>query len=112
MSFSTILFKYDENERRLIRNIEAKNKKLINAKEAVVFNNTCIYIYIYFSIFFIKQQPTLSPVEIIIGQVPAVSKAVSTPYQCTRYESIPLQCYGFISRWGCPGIPNEKLNPG
>ena len=46
-----------ENIKRKIRNIETTEKKLVNAKIAVIFNNTClnenllrdflIYIFIY-----------------------------------------------------------------
>ena len=47
MNFGNLFFQQPYNIRKQVRNIETDEKKLIQAKMAVVFNNTCIYIYIY-----------------------------------------------------------------
>ena len=58
MNFGNLLYIQPENIFKNIRNIETTEKKLANAKIAVIFNNTClnenllprffnIYIYIY-----------------------------------------------------------------
>ena len=58
MNFGNLLFQQPYNIRKQLRNIETNEKKLIQAKMAVVFNYTCInenllptftniYIYIY-----------------------------------------------------------------
>ena len=46
MNFRNLLFQQPYNIRKQVRNIETNEKKLIQAKMAVVFNNTCIYIYV------------------------------------------------------------------
>ena len=40
--FGNLLFQQPFNIRKQVRNIETHEKKLIQAKMAVVFNNTCI----------------------------------------------------------------------
>ena len=47
MNFGNVLFQPPYNIRKQVRNIETHEKKLIQAKMDVVFNNTYIYIYIY-----------------------------------------------------------------
>ena len=47
MTFGNLLFQQPYNIRKQVRNIETNEKKLIQAKMAVVFNNTHTYIYIY-----------------------------------------------------------------
>jgi hypothetical protein len=48
MSFGNLLFDLPPSARNLVRLIEKMNKKIINKKLALVFNQTCIkYIYIY-----------------------------------------------------------------
>ena len=47
MNFGNLLYIQPENIKRNIRNIETTKKKLANAKIAVIFNNTCLNIYIY-----------------------------------------------------------------
>ena len=47
MNFGNLLFQQPYNIRKQVKNIETNEKKLIQAKMAVVFNNTCINIYIY-----------------------------------------------------------------
>ena len=42
MYFGNFLFQQPYNIRKQARNIETNEKKLIQAKMAVVFNNTCI----------------------------------------------------------------------
>ena len=42
MNFENVLFQQPYNIRKQVRNIETHEKKLIEAKMAVVFNNTCI----------------------------------------------------------------------
>ena len=63
MNFVKLLFQQPYNIRKQVRNIETQEKKLIQAKMAVVYNNTCInenllnthththtYMYIYIHI--------------------------------------------------------------
>ena len=45
MNFGNVLFQQPYNIRKQVRNIETNEKKLIQARMAVVFNNTCINIY-------------------------------------------------------------------
>ena len=42
MNFGNLLYIQPENIKRNIRNIETTEKKLANAKIAVIFNNTCL----------------------------------------------------------------------
>ena len=42
MNFGNLLFQQPYNIRKQVRNIETNEKKLIQTKMAVVFNNTCI----------------------------------------------------------------------
>ena len=53
MNFGNLLFQRPYNIRKQVRNIETNEKKLIQAKMAVVFNNTCINIYTLTSYVFI-----------------------------------------------------------
>ena len=46
-SFGNILHSHEPEPRQCIRRLESLNKKKISAHYAVVFNKTCIYIYIY-----------------------------------------------------------------
>ena len=46
MNFGNLLFQQPYNITKQVRNMETNEKKLIQAKMAVVFNNTCINIYI------------------------------------------------------------------
>ena len=41
-NFANFLFVFSQETRRLIRNIENIDKKLINCQLAVVFNETCL----------------------------------------------------------------------
>ena len=41
-NFANFLFLFNQETRRLIRNIENIEKKLINCQLAVVFNETCL----------------------------------------------------------------------
>ena len=47
MNFRNLLFQQPYNIRKLVRNIEINEKKLIQAKMDVLFINTCINLYIY-----------------------------------------------------------------
>ena len=38
MNFGNLLFKHQEDDRKLIRNIESLSKKITNAKLSVLFN--------------------------------------------------------------------------
>ena len=42
MSFGNILFHHNEDNKKIVRNIESLSKKIINAKQSVLFNQTCI----------------------------------------------------------------------
>ena len=42
MNFGSVLFNHNEDNKKIIRNIESLNKKIINAKLSVLFNKTCI----------------------------------------------------------------------
>ena len=42
MNFGSVLFNHKEDNKKIIRNIESLNKKIINAKLSVLFNKTCI----------------------------------------------------------------------
>ena len=42
MNFGNVLFQQPYNIRKQVRNIETNEKKLIQAKMAVLFNNACI----------------------------------------------------------------------
>ena len=42
MNFGNLLYIQPENIKKNIRNIETTEKKLANAKIAVIFNNTCL----------------------------------------------------------------------
>ena len=46
MTYGELLNEYDQQQRKIVRQIESTQKKIINAKLAVVFNNEYIYIYI------------------------------------------------------------------
>ena len=52
-NFANFLFLFNQDTRKLIRNIENIEKKLINCQLAVVFNKTYMYIYIEEFILFI-----------------------------------------------------------
>ena len=47
MNFGNLLYMQPDNIKRNLRNIETSEKKLANAKIAVILNNTCLNIYIY-----------------------------------------------------------------
>ena len=47
MKFGNLLFQQPYNIRKQVRNIETNEKKPIQAKMAVVFKNTYIYLYKY-----------------------------------------------------------------
>ena len=47
MNFGNLLYIQPENIKKNIRNIETTEEKLANAKIAVMFNNSCLNIYIY-----------------------------------------------------------------
>ena len=42
MNFGNVLFNHSDENKKIIRNIESINKKIINAKLSVLFNQTCI----------------------------------------------------------------------
>lgn len=44
-NIGTILSRYSDEGKRAVRNIERTSKKVIDAKYAAIFNDTCIYIY-------------------------------------------------------------------
>ena len=45
-NFANFLFLFNQDTRRLISNIENIENKLINCQLAVVFNETCLNIYV------------------------------------------------------------------
>ena len=45
-NIGTIIHEFDQNERPILRSFENLIKKQTNARYAVIFNDTCIYIYI------------------------------------------------------------------
>ena len=42
MTYGELLNEYDQQQRKIVRQIESTQKKIINAKLAVVFNNECL----------------------------------------------------------------------
>ena len=48
MNFGNVMYMQPENIKRNIRNIETTEKKLANAKIAVIFNDACLNIYIFY----------------------------------------------------------------
>ena len=50
-NFGSFLFKFEINIRKNIRLIESTDKKLTNAEFALLFNETCKYVYTYIYIY-------------------------------------------------------------
>ena len=47
MNFGELIYQQPENIKKLIRKIENLEKKLSNARAVILFNETCLNIYIY-----------------------------------------------------------------
>ena len=47
MNFGELIYQQPENIKKLIRKIENFERKLANARVAILFNKTCLNIYIY-----------------------------------------------------------------
>ena len=47
MNFGESIYQQPENIKKLIRKIENVERKLANARVAILFNKTCLNIYIY-----------------------------------------------------------------
>ena len=50
INLGDVLIRLSDEEKKLIRHLETTKKKIVNAQFAVIFNQTCIYIYIYYNI--------------------------------------------------------------
>ena len=67
MNFGELIYHQPYNIKQLLRKIENLEKKLVNARVAIVFNKTCLnenllptftYTYIYIKTCFVKNQMT------------------------------------------------------
>jgi len=46
-NYGHLINQLNPNTRKLVRKLEKLNKKLINNEYGILFNKTCIYLYIY-----------------------------------------------------------------
>ena len=51
MNFGELIYQQPENIKKFLRKIENFEKKLANARVAILFNKTCLNIYIYIYIY-------------------------------------------------------------